>query len=549
MSSYYLTTPIYYINDKPHIGHAYATILADVIARRRKLMGDRVRFLTGTDEHGEKVARAAAERGLTPQQQVDELAPIWKATWDRLEIRYDRFIRTTEPDHIAVVRAALEALRAGSTPAGEPLLYESAYTGWYCVSDERYWTEKDLVEGRCPDCGKQVEEIEERNYFFRMSAFQQDLIDHITKNPSFIYPETRKNEILGFLREPLEDLCVSRPRERLQWGVPFPWDEEYVTYVWVDALLNYVTGRIDPSGDPEADALRAIETWNDHPADLHVIGKDILTTHSVYWITLLMALGWALPRQILAHGWWVWGGEKMSKSVGNVVSPDDLVDTLGVDGMRYYLLREMTLGQDSAYSYDSLVQRLNADLANDMGNLHSRVTKMISRYLGGRLPSRKVALDTAEDEASPIRQASIQLREQAETLLDGGASGGEGSAAAAWDDWRINVALERVMRLFSSTNRYLEETAPWKRVKEPGSEPCVEATLYYAAEAVRLGSALLWPVVPEISARALETLGQTTPPTTADLGWGVLDGDEILTGEGLYQRLEIEVAAEDGTSS
>src|SRR5687767_14564231 len=242
VSRYYLTTPIYYVNDRPHIGHAYTTILADAVARERRLVGEDVRFLTGTDEHGDKVERAAAARGLSPQEHVDDLAPVWKAEWDALEIRYDRFIRTTDPDHLAVVAIALEKMRAGKAPDGGPLLYEDAYRGWYCVSDERYWTEKDLVDGRCPECGKPVEEIEERNWFFRMSAFQDRLVDHIQSHPGFIYPESRANEVLGFLREPLADLCISRPVERLAWGVPFPWDDKFVTYVWVDALLNYVTG-------------------------------------------------------------------------------------------------------------------------------------------------------------------------------------------------------------------------------------------------------------------------------------------------------------------
>ncbi|MFN2383673.1 MAG: class I tRNA ligase family protein, partial [Gemmatimonadota bacterium] len=426
MPRFYLTTPIYYVNDRPHIGHAYTTILADAVARERRLAGDEVRFLTGTDEHGQSVARAAARRDLTPQAHVDDLVPQWRAAWDALDIRYDRFIRTTDADHRAVVRRALVQLREGVTPAGERLLYEAAYRGWYCTSDERYWTEKDVAGGSCPACGRAVEEIEERNWFFRMSAFQEPLVRHIRETPGFIHPPSRANEILGFLREPLGDLCISRPRERLAWGIPFPWDEGFVTYVWVDALLNYVTGTVDAGPDPEATADAAIAAWNAHPADVHLIGKDILTTHSVYWTTLLMALGWALPRQILGHGWWLWAGEKMSKTTGNVVGPDELVDSFGVGGVRYFLLREMTLGQDSTFSYDSLVHRLNADLANNLGNLHSRLTKMIDRYLDGRLPDRA---ETAEaDEAF--------LRARAEEVL---------GVTTAWKEWRISIALERTI--------------------------------------------------------------------------------------------------------
>jgi methionyl-tRNA synthetase len=526
VSRYYLTTPIYYVNDRPHIGHAYTTILADAVARERRLVGEDVRFLTGTDEHGDKVERAAAARGLGPQEHVDDLAPIWKAEWDALEIRYDRFIRTTDPDHLAVVAIALEELRQGSAPDGSPLLYENAYRGWYCVSDERYWTEKDLVDGRCPACGKPVEEIEERNWFFRMSAFRDRLVDHIETHPGFLYPESRANEVLGFLREPLADLCISRPRERLAWGVPFPWDDGFVTYVWVDALLNYVTGTVDPRpGEAPAEtARRAVASWNEHPADVHLIGKDILTTHSVYWITILMALGWSLPRQILGHGWWLWEGSKISKSVGNAVRPADLTPLFGVDGLRYYLLREMTLGQDSTYSYDSLVRRLNADLANDLGNLHSRVTKMAVRYLDGRLPPRADAAGLADE---PF------LRVRAEE-----AGGSRGEVARAWREWRTHAALARVLDLVSATNEYLERLEPWKRAKDPAAAGEVAATLLHAAEAVRLAAALLWPVVPELSGRILQSLNQPAVPLPEHLAWGILDGDAVEAGPAVYQRLE-----------
>jgi methionyl-tRNA synthetase len=532
VTRYYLTTPIYYVNDRPHIGHAYTTILADAVARARRLAGEDVRFLTGTDEHGDKVERAAEARGLSPQAHVDELAPVWKAEWDALEIRYDRFIRTTDPDHLEVVRIALEQLKAGSAPDGRPLLYEDAYTGWYCVSDERYWTEKDLVEGRCPECGKPVEEIEERNWFFRMSAFQDRLVDHIRTHPGFIHPDSRANEVLGFLREPLADLCISRPRERLDWGIPFPWDPSFVTYVWVDALLNYVTGSVDRrAGEPpEETARRAIAAWNDHPADVHLIGKDILTTHSVYWITILMALDWSLPRQIVGHGWWLWEGAKISKSAGNVVGLADLTTVFGVDGLRYYLLREMTLGQDSTYSYDSLLRRLNADLANDLGNLHSRVTKMCERYLGGRLPSRAESAGLADERFLSGRAAALVA----------GPAGGQ--VAEAWRAWRIHAALARVVELVSATNEYLERQEPWRKAKDPAAAPEVAATLLHAAEAVRLAAALLWPVVPEIAGRALASLGQRSAPEAEDLVWGILDGTTVEAGPAIYPRLEARIA-------
>jgi len=529
MSYVYLTTPIYYVNDKPHIGHAYTTILTDVVARWLRARGERVRFLTGTDEHGQSVARAAERRGVAPQDHVDELAPLWKANWDALEIRYDRFIRTTDPDHKAVVRRALELLREGTTPDGRPLLYQDAYRGWYCVSDERYWTEKDVADGRCPACGRPVEAIEEQNWFFRMSAYQEPLVAHIRDHPAFIHPETRKNEILGFLREPLGDLCISRPRRRLSWGIPFPWDDEYVTYVWVDALLNYVTGTITPDiGEaPEAAARRAIETWNDHPADVHLMGKDILTTHSVYWITLLMALGWALPRQILAHGWWLWEGQKMSKTEGNVVRPEELTRTFGVDGLRYYLIREMTLGQDSTFSYDSLVRRLNADLANDLGNLHSRVTKMIERYLGGRLPRRHEI------------EGEIETPDFWLSAFQAAAEVGLTEADEDWREWRTNEAIGKVMMLWVSlTNQFLEGWQPWSLAKGEGTERTLAAVLYHAAEAIRLAATYLFPVTPELGRRILVSLGQPETPTADDLRWGVLDGERVHVGPPLYARLE-----------
>jgi len=531
MSSYYLTTPIYYVNDKPHIGHAYTTILADVLTRWRRERGEQVRFLTGTDEHGQSVARAAERRGVTPQAHVDELAPLWKANWDALEIRYDRFIRTTDPDHKAVVRRALELLRDGSTPDGRPLLYQDAYRGWYCVSDERYWTEKDVADGRCPACGRPVEAIEEKNWFFRMSAYQEPLVAHIRDHPAFIHPETRKNEILGFLREPLGDLCISRPRRRLSWGIPFPWDEEYVTYVWVDALLNYVTGAVDPApGEaPQVTARRAIEAWNDHPADVHLMGKDILTTHSVYWITLLMALGWSLPRQILAHGWWLWEGQKMSKTEGNVVRPEELTPIFGVDGLRYYLLREMTLGQDSTFSYDSLVRRLNANLANDLGNLHSRITKMIGRYLNGRLPRRSEAESVVEQKRTFETIMMGLDRVGMEALFE--------TFERNWTNWEPNVAIEDVAKWLSAINRFLEDTKPWK-IDSLARKDELGAILYYSAEALRGAAALLWPVVPELAGRVLASLGRPATPGPDDLRWGVLDGETVEVAPPLYVRLE-----------
>jgi methionyl-tRNA synthetase len=484
---YYLTTPIYYINDVPHIGHAYTTILADVLARFHRLLGEEVFFLTGTDEHGQKVETAARERGIPTQEHVDRMAEAWRATFAGLGLSFDRFIRTTEPEHLEVVARILQRV----WEAGD--VYTAPYVGWYCVPDERYWTEKDLVNGRCPTCGREVQRLEETNYFFKMGRYQDWLIAHIGENPDFIVPETRRNEILGFLAQPLNDLCISRPRARLSWGVPLPWDADYVAYVWVDALINYVTG---------AGFLQGPETFERcWPADLHLIGKDILTTHSVYWPTLLRSAGLPPPRKIAAHGWWLRDGQKMSKSIGNVISPEKLIEELGLDPVRYYLMREMTLGQDANFTTEGLVGRLNSELANDLGNLLSRVVNMVGRYAGGRVPAL----------GPPTLEPSRELRALAEET--------PGRAIEAILKLEASRSIHEAMDLVRATNRYLERIAPWKLAKldvakrdgpAPHSSAANEAVrecLAHAAEALRVALLLLSPVVPGMSARGLKALG------------------------------------------
>ncbi|MBW3535598.1 MAG: methionine--tRNA ligase, partial [Gemmatimonadetes bacterium] len=377
----YLTTPIYYASGDPHLGHAYTTILADALARFWRQEGREVFFLTGTDEHGQKIQEEADRRGVTPMELCDTMAASFRAAWEELDISFDRFIRTTEPEHGAVVQAFLQEL----WDRGH--VYEGTYTGWYCVHDERYWTEKDLgPEQTCPECGRPVRELEEKNYFFRMGAFQERLVRHIHDTPGWIWPEVRRNEILGFLEKPLGDLSISRPKSRLPWGITLPWDEEHVAYVWVDALINYLTasGAIDPS------APRGEQGFDDPsggwwPADLHLMGKDITTTHAVYWPTLLMAVGLPVQRQILAHGWWVVGEEKMSKSMGNVVDPLDLRERFGTDAVRWYLLREMPTGQDASFTMERFLVRYG-ELSNVLGNLASRALSMTEKYRDGRVP-------------------------------------------------------------------------------------------------------------------------------------------------------------------
>ncbi len=501
---FYVTTPIYYVNDEPHLGHAYTTILADVLARYARLRGLETFFLTGTDEHGQKVQEAAQKRGITPQEQADEMVVRFQRTWERLHVACDDFIRTTEPRHIRVVQAILQDL----WDRGE--IYRGDYEGWYCVPDERFWTEKDLVDGNCPDCGRPVERIVEPNYFFRMSAYQDWLVQYISEHPSFVQPETRRNEVLGFLRQPLSDLCISRPVSRLSWGIPLPFDTDYVTYVWFDALINYVTAAGCLSDDE-----RFARLW---PQALHLIGKDILTTHCVYWPTMLQAANLPQPKTIFAHGWWIIEGAKMSKSRGTVVKPLDLADIYGADAFRYFLMRDMTLGRDADFNEEVLRNRYQGDLANDLGNLLHRLVNMVGRYCEGRIPEPG---DPTPEDAS-LREACVSLVNEALGLVEGLA---------------LNEALARVMGVVGEVNRYVEHAAPWKQAKEGRTER-VATTLYTACEALRLTSVLLQPVMPERMAEVWRRLGwQPTEPLGDGLAWGLLKpGAQVATGPPLFPR-------------
>jgi methionyl-tRNA synthetase len=503
---FYITTPIYYVNDAPHIGHAYTTILADVLTRFHKVAGENTFFLTGTDEHGQKVQQAADKAGVSAQAHCDKYSERFKDAWKQINIGYDKFIRTTDPAHIAFVQGMVQKLW------DKGLVYETEYEGWYSTGEERFFTEKELVDGKDPISGRPVEKIKEKNYFFRMSAYQDWLIKHIDENPDFILPDFRRNEVLGFLRQPLTDLCISRPKSRLAWGITLPFATDFVAYVWVDALFNYmsaVDGKTFPDGKP---------VW---PADYHLLGKDILTTHAVYWTTLLRALDLPLPKHILAHGWWLMDNARMSKTTGNVVTPWEMKDKYGVDAFRYFLIREMVVGQDASFTETALVGRINSDLANDVGNGLSRILKLAATGLEGRL--KPVPAEGDEEKA----------------LVKGA---GEAVAAALEKvkALKLSFAVEDVLQLIRSVNRYLEIKAPWKLAKEgEAGRDRLNSILYHSAEALRIGFSLLHPVMPGKMEEALAALGAA--PSESALRWGAWDYPNPLgQGINLFPRIQVE---------
>jgi len=508
---FYITTPIYYVNDVPHIGHAYTTVAADVLARYRRLRGDDVFFLTGLDEHGQKVQQAAAKAGIDPQTHCDRLAPQFQDLWKRLHISNNAFIRTTDAAHKSIVQRYLQALYE------KRLIYKASYTGWYCTFDERFWTEKDVMQGLCPDCKRPVEQISESNYFFRMSRFQERLIQHIESHPDFIRPQSRRNEVLGFLQKSLEDLSISRPTSRLSWGIPLPFDSSYVTYVWFDALVNYVSALEYLPKRPSFDRY-----W---PASVHLVGKDILTTHAVYWSTMLMALELPLPQTIFAHGWWTVNGEKMSKSRGNVVDPYAIVDEFGVDAFRYFLLREVPFGHDGDFSRDALIGRINTDLANDLGNLLNRTLTMIERFATGIVPQPKddARVDTA------LQHQAIQLPNSVEDHLA---------------KLEFNRALESIGGVIQGANQHIDKSAPWKLAKDTANQPLLQTVLYDAAEALRLVALMLSPFMPHAAEEIIRQLGMTG--TVSGSQWGGLQpGTAIAKGNPLFPRIETTLSQGD----
>tara|TARA_B100000945_G_C20407757_1_gene610982 strand:+ start:661 stop:2154 length:1494 start_codon:yes stop_codon:yes gene_type:complete len=497
MKPFYITTPIYYVNDKPHIGHAYTTILADVIARHHRNSGKDVFFLTGLDEHGQKVQQAAEKRGVDPKKHCDEMAPRFLELWKRLHIQYDDFIRTTEKRHTDTVKKILQNVY----DKGD--IYEDSYEGLYSVSEERFITEKEAESGHYRD----IKKLKEKNYFFKMSGYQEKLIEHIEQNPMFIQPVHRKNEVLGFLKSPLSDLCISRPKSRLNWGIELPFDSKYVTYVWFDALINYVSAL---GLNSEEEKYKSF--W---PVNFHLIGKDILTTHAVYWPTMLMSAEIKLPRSIFAHGWWMSDQSKMSKSLGNVIDPLELIESYGVDPVRFYLMKEMVLGHDSNFSMDSFIKCYNSDLANDFGNLLSRVSNLVNKFYNGSLVEGE---DLSEDGLAIKKNAKETINEVSKLM----------------DEMKINDAIERVLQFVRNVNKFLELTAPWKVVKTDLKR--AGRILFTAAESLRVIALLFSPIMPNRTKSVLNILNSKNKVVY----WGGLEvNGKIKTHEPLFPRIEL----------
>lgn len=501
MKPFYLTTAIDYANGSPHLGHAYEKILADVIARMQKLLGHEVRFVTGLDEHGQKVQQGADREGISPQKRCDGIAEEFKALLKSLNVKADDYIRTTEERHKKVVSKILSDLYE----RGE--IYQAEYKGFYSTRAEQFLQEKDKVDGEWPEIYGEVSEITEKNYFFKLGKYQDWLIEHIRENPTFISPDYRQNQVLEFLKEPLNDLCISRPKDRLSWGIPLPFDSEFVTYVWFDALVNYVTA----AGYGQENEFEKF--W---PADLHVIGKDILAPpHAVYWPIMLKASNLSLPKQILAHGWWTSSGAKMSKSTGETVDPLQLVDQYGADAFRYFVMREMTVGRDAEFSLERFESRYRADLGNDLGNLLSRLLHMVARYCDGLVPEIKVRGEPEE------KICQLWDETKSRVLND-------------FSCYRFNQALDQVFGFFRSINKYADERSPWKLAKsaKPEDQEFLHTSLASMVEALRLGNVFLAPIMPEVHLRINERLG-----LSACLAWKQeLDWDDRLQGKKLGQK-------------
>ena len=506
---FYITTPIYYVNAEPHLGHAYSTVVADVENRFHRLLGDETFFLTGTDEHGDKILQAAKKQGIDPKTYVDRINSIFRESWDLLDIGPDRSIRTTDPDHIATVQRILQEVY----DKGDIVFKE--YEGLYCFGCERFYMERELIDGKCPDHGIPPVRLKEKNYFFLMSRYQDWLLDYIKRHPSFITPERYRNEVLSFLKDPLDDLCISRPSNRLTWGIPLPFDDKFVTYVWFDALINYLTGIGFPDGP------RFKKFW---PVAEHVIAKDILKPHCIYWPTMLKAFGLEPYRHIHVHGYWQIRDQKMSKSLGNVIRPRDLVEAFGVDATRYCLMREMTFGLDARFSEESFRLRINADLANDLGNLVSRILTMVQKYVGGEVPAHQ-GLEGPERD----------LREAVTRLVP--------VWKEAMESFEVHKALQGVWEVINVANKVIDTSAPWVLAKDPNKADRLGNVLYSLLDALRIFSILIAPVMPTSARKMQEALG-LDPEKDLNFGaarhWGLLvPGTKTSRIAPLFPRVKV----------
>ncbi|OGX18872.1 MAG: methionine--tRNA ligase [Omnitrophica WOR_2 bacterium RBG_13_44_8b] len=494
---FYVTTPLYYVNASPHIGHSYTTIAADTLARymRETLGSDRVFFLTGTDEHGLKIQRAADELKLSPGEFADKMVVQFKDLWSQLNISYDDFIRTTQDRHVKVVQQALAILYENKQ------IYLDKYTGFYCTPDETFWIESQLKDGNCPDCGRPVEKISETNYFFKLSQHQDWLVEYIKKNPDFVRPQYRYNEVLRFLElNKLNDLCISRPKERLAWGIPLPFSAEHVTYVWFDALINYISA----VGDFDANNKYVSKWW---PADLQLIGKDILRQHAVYWPIMLHALNIEPPRTVFAHGWWLIDDNKMSKSRGQVVNPLDMVHEFGIDAYRYFILRDVPFGLDGNFSQDAIIKRVNSDLANDLGNLLYRTLTMIEKYFEGNIPGEDITARSEQAKAIGLKMKNLGPAIKAHLCSSG--------------DFNFSASLEAIWEIINMANKYIEDTKPWNLAKANKTAGLKEFILVLV-DCLRGVQSQIAPFMPQTARLIAEQLGK----------------DKIKKGKPLFPRIE-----------